>query len=411
MLSFWLRPQSCAVAYVCAMTVFAGSTPTEAQSIGGNLSPLRGALTEGISQAAKPDTTDSSVAQAAEIGISVGATNNAGPSFSERSSTVVQTKASAIQSRTLEEGQLTLQLDVIDRAFSSQSEARNGLYALKGTFTDDARGFSLTASSLHSLELDEVVTESSVGFEKQWSSSVVSSSSFVSANAAYLDYRDVDNLFLEFANQDDRDRISLTAQAGIKHKLSKAWQLTFALGADTKRYVEQRDDFLIDRNNISTLAVLGSTFQIGAFSASLNYSPVYRVYEDPLFNPLLAHTFAAEANYKVSDHVQMSASAKRSLEETDFLDAKVVEEFISVIGITIVWPERSTLGLQAAYTHREFRGLERTDQKYEAAINFETPLTDRVKLTSQLSYLHFETTFAELETDQLLGLVGISHTF
>lgn len=408
---FWPRLRCCAVSMACAIDFIAGSTSIKAQSIGGNLSPLRGALTEGISTPTKTSDNDDALTQAVEIGVSVGVTNNAGPSFSERSSAVVQSKASAIQSRTLEQGQLTLQLDVIDRAFSSQSEARNGLYSLKGTFTDDARGFSLTASSLHSLELDEVVTESSVGFEKQWSSSVVSSSPFVSANAAYLDYRDVDNLFLEFANQDDRDRISISAQAGIKHKLSDAWQLTFALGADTKRYVEQRDDFLIDRNNVSALALFGASFQRGDFSASLNYTPVYRVYDDPLFNPLLAHTFAAEANYKVSDHIQMTASAKHSLEETDFLDAKVVEEFISVIGITIVWPERSTLGLQAAYTHREFRGLERTDQKYEAAINFETPLTDRVKLTSQLSYLHFETTFAELETDQLLGLVGISHTF
>ena len=409
--SIWQWQRCCAAMLAVALSVSSAATPVLAQSIGGNLSPLRGALTEGISQKATPQSTESLVAHAAEIGISVGATNNAGPSFSQKSSAVVQTKASAIQSRTLQDGQLTLQLDVIDRAFASQSEARNGLYALKGTFTDDARGLSISASSLHSVELDEVVTESSVGFEQNWSSSAGLPSPFVRADVAYLDYRDVENPFLEFANQDDRDRISSTLQAGIKHKVSESWLITLALGADAKTYVEQSDDFLIDRNNVSTLAIVGANYQTQALNASLSYAPIYRVYADDNFNPIIAHTFAADLSYAVSDRIQLSANAKRSLEETDFLDAKVVEEFVGVIGVTIAWPEKSTVGLQAAYTQREFRGLERTDQKYEAAVSFETPLTDRVKLTSQLSYLLFETTFAELETDQLLGLVGISHTF
>ena len=397
-----------AVAFATIAALTAALTDAKAQSISSGASPtLRGTLAE-IPKAAKRD--EDGVSQTVVVGVSGGYTNNAGPTFDETSSPVIETSAFVLHARPLGEGRLSLQADLTDREFTSQSEARNAQFGVQANFALDSAGISLTLAAARSVEIDEKITQTSLKVDREWRTESDRLTPFWSGSLAYLDYTDIDQVFVEFANQDDRDRLSASSQAGVKLQISEPFSLTAALGVDAKKYVASRDDFLLDRDNQSAFASAGIAYEDKGVSASLTYAPVARLYDETLFRPLFTNTFLAQATLTPTDWISASATARYGLEETDFLDARVMKEFVGIAGFTVTLPDRSSATLEGAYTHRYFDTVDRIDQKYEIQVRAQKPITDAIKLTAQVGYLLFATNIGDLSTDQTTAMLGIVTT-
>lgn len=392
-----------------SVAVFGGSGTVMAQAVGsGASSTLRGTLAD-TPRGAK-SKADAGPQTVVVIGALGGHTSNAGPTFDETESPVSDHSLFVLHDRPIGGGRLNIQLDATGREFISQSEARNARIGLKGTFTDADTGASVTLAATRSVEIDEKATQTSLSANRDWKTAGQILTPFLTGNLAYLDFTDVDQFFLEFANQDDRDRLSGSVQTGIKLQVTDAVTLIAALGVDIKKYAISRDDFEIDRDNQSVFTSFGAAYDHNALSGSITYAPVYRRYDDDIFRNLFAHTFAAQATLTPADWVNASAAVRYSLEESDFLDTRVMKEFVAIAGLTIAFPDRSSATLEGAYTHRFFDNVGRVDQKYEVQLRAQTPITDATKLTAQIGYLLFATNVEDLSTNQATALVGFVTT-
>jgi hypothetical protein len=133
-------------------------------------------------------------------------------------------------------------------------------------------------------------------------------STFLTSSIAYLDYSDIAAGLLEFGNQDDRDRMSITQEAGVSYKISDDFSLKAGLGSDWKIYTEKSDDFGLNRNSRSLFAFAAADLVDKNSSLSLRYSPVYRSFSDPYFGSLIAHTFAIAGGVSLEDGWTLSTA-------------------------------------------------------------------------------------------------------
>jgi hypothetical protein len=384
------------------------STPAAAQSVNNGAGPvLRSTLVEGNRRPPKPDD---GVAQTVAVGVAIGHTNNAGPTLEPAGSPFFETSALVLNSRSTLSGTLTLQAEATTRAYSNGGEARDGAFELKGAYSADDESISLAASASQTVDIEEDVRVFSVSGKRAWAGATTSWTPFVRADLAYLDYADVNALFLEFANQDDRSRLSATAESGLQYKVSERVGVSAAIGANAKDYIAPVDDFLLSRDNASIYASIGAAYSSEKFQANLNYAPVFRSYREEFFGPLIVHTFHADLAAKPLTDVGLYAKARVGLEETDFLSARANEETVAIAGATLALPGKASTSTDAAYTGRRFHGIERRDRKYEIQWRAQAPLDENWKVTAQVGYLVFESEFGDLSLDQTTVMFGVIHT-
>ncbi len=375
---------------------------------GGALPTLRDTIIDaGAAKRAKQDAKGADgVVQTAIVGFAGGYTTNAGPTPDPAASPVFETSFFFLHERPLGEGGLNLQADATASDFTDFSDARGAEFGLKAAFAPNDESWLVALGAEKRRDIEEDVSETSLSASRQWSTGGVVTP-YVESGLVYLDYADVNVLFLEFANQDDRDRLSGSLEGGIRLKSSDALSLAASVGVNAKKYSEAIDDFGLDRNNLSTFLSFGATYDTGGISATVSYAPVYRVYAESAFSPLIAHTFNASGSAALTDAVRVFGGARMGLEETDFLAARTVEEQAANIGITLAWPGKASMTLEAAYTNRAFDGVDRVDRKYELQWRAEQPLSDRLTLTARAGYLLFNSSFGDLSLDQRTAMVGL----
>lgn len=382
--------------------------PALAQSVNSGASPeLRSTLADGVRGARRPGDGAS---QTVAVGVAAGYSTNAGPTLQPDPSAFFETSALVLNSRSIAGGTLALQADVTAREYSTPGDARNGTYALKGSFDANDQTFAIAVSAEQRLDIEEDVRIVSLSGRRTFGGASSTWTPFIRGDIAYLDYADVDALFLEFANQDDRDRASATGEAGIRRRLNDSLSVSITAGANAKAYSARRDDFLLARNNASAYAAFGLEFADGKASASLTYAPVYRWFAEETFAPLFAHTVSASASAALTSDVSIYAKTRIGLEETDFLNARAYEDGVAVAGIMVALPHGASTNFDAAYTRRRFHGVERHDKKYELQWRAQAPLNDRWKLTAQAGYLYFASNFGEATLDQTTVTLGLVHT-
>ncbi len=349
---------------------------------------------------------------AISVGFAAGYTTNAGPSLDKRDSGVIRTTADLLHAIERDGQQLNLKGEFSDRQYIDRpdvSETQYGVTATYGAALKSGAQVSVSLKAERRIDVDESVHETAVSAGYEWPRATLTP--FVQIMGAYLDYDAIAGDFLEFGNQDDRDRISGTAQTGLKYELTDKLALRFGAGVDIKRYADSHDDFGLMRDSTSVFPFVGLSYADGEDTADVVYAPVHRVYREREFSPLLAHTVAARAQHKVSSAIKLFGTARAGLEETDFFTAKTIQEVAISLGGVVTTAGGTSAGAEITYTLSDFLGLDRLDRKLEAAFKTKTPMSERFFLTTEAKYLDFKTNFADARTDMLMGMVGVAYEY
>jgi hypothetical protein len=358
---------------------------------------------------ASPGTGPTSHTVAAIV-VGAGYTSNAGPALDKTASPVLRTSADVAHKSRAGDGEFALTAAMADREFLNRSELSNYDYKIDAKWTGGTGGdgrWTAGFSSEKRVDIDEALVQSGGFLEYEWKRGTLTP--FIRLSAYYLDYADFAGDFLEFGNQDDRDRLSATALAGAKYGLTDALSLKFGAGIDLKRYRSRVDDFGIERDSSSAFPFAGLAYQNAGVAIDIFYAPVYRQYREAQFTPLLAHTATARSEIKLNANWKIFAATRLGLEETDFLAAKAIREWVVSLGGVVTTPGGSSLGAEVVYTLRDFVDFDRIDQKAELVIRGRTPLANGFFLTAEAKYLDFTTSFGSASTDMLLATLGVGY--
>jgi hypothetical protein len=349
---------------------------------------------------------------AISVGFAAGYTINAGPSLDKRDSGVTRTTVEVQHLIERDGRQLSLKGEFADRQYIDRPDVSEMHYAVAAQYGGTLRSGAQISASLKTerrIDVDENVHETAMSIGYEWPKTVLTP--FVQVMGAYLDYGSIAGDFLEFGNQDDRDRVSGTAQAGFRYDFVGKLALRFGAGADIKRYAESHDDFGLMRDSTSVFPFVGLSYADGDNTADLVYAPVYRSYRETEFSSLLAHTVAARGQMQINTALKLLGAARIGLEETDFFVAKTIQEYAVSVGGVVTTAGGTSAGLEVAYTLSDFVGFDRLDRKLEATLKAKTPMSERFYLTGEAKYLDFKTNFADARTDMLMGMIGVAYEY
>jgi hypothetical protein len=357
---------------------------------------------------AKPPTREgSSTVVGGQLGL--GYTTNAGPTLAKVPSMVVSSSLEVAHGRRDGERELSLDAAVVHREFSSASELSTYDYKLKASWAGRVRGderLSVEVGSEKRADVDEVLARSGGYLEYEWTRPVVSP--FARVSAYYLDYSNGFSGFLVGGDQDDRDRVSAVALAGVKYHASKELSAKIGVGTDVKLY-SREPELAWARNSHSLFPFAGLAYDAKNSKAEVVYAPVFRRYEAQQLDPLVAHTVTARGEFRPGARLRLIGSLRLGLEEADFLTAKAINEFVISVGGVITTSGGASLGLEVAYTLKDYVGVSRLDRKFEAVLQGRAPLGDGFFVTAEAKYLNFHSSFVGAETDMAMGTIGIAY--
>lgn len=349
---------------------------------------------------------------AISVGFAAGFTTNAGPSLDKRDSGVTRTTAEMLHVLERDGQQVSLKGEFADRQYIDRPDVSEMQYTVSAAYGGTLKTGAQASASLKTerrVDVDESVHETAMSVGYEWPKAALTP--FVQVMGAYLDYGAIAGDFLEFGNQDDRDRFSGTAQAGLKYDIASKLVLRFGAGADIKRYTLSHDDFGLMRDSASVFPFVGLSYADGDNTADLVYAPVYRTYRESEFSPLLAHTVAARAQMKVNSTLKLFGGLRMGLEETDFFIAKTIQEYAVSVGGVVTTAGGTSAGVEVTYTLSDFLGFDRVDHKLEATLKAKTPVSERFFLTGEAKYLDFKSNFADARTDMLMGMIGVAYEY
>lgn len=348
---------------------------------------------------------------AVSIGFSAGYTTNAGPALDKVASPVTLTTAEILHVQKSADTQVSVNVVVQDQEFLQRREVGTQQYKLAASYTRNlATGGRLATSVVAEkrVEVEDNLAQTGLSVEYEWSRT--GPTPFVKASAFYLDYDDISAAFLESGNQDDRDRLSASALIGMKYDMSEFLTIRGGFGIDAKRYAWSFDDFGLHRDNTSVFPFVSLGYaDKAAASVEVFYAPVWRHYREPLFDPLFAHTLTARTELKLNSAWKVFAAAKFGLEETDFLIAKTIQEYVLSVGGLVTTNGGSMIGVALASTLKDYVDFDRVDRKLEAALQAKTPIGRDFFLVAEARYMRFRSTFQEVETDMLMATAGIAY--
>ena len=353
------------------------------------------------------------------LSTAAGWTSNAGPTFFETPSGFVDRGLGYAQVAQTAFGRLDFSATLADRHYFAFTDAdeRSGQANVALTRDEDGQQTLLAFAAGTSRDIEEQLTQASVSLAHTWSGETVRP--FVQAETAVLDFHDLPGEFLPFANQDDRDRISSRAQAGLRLTITEHVSAEIGGGVDTKHYLERYDDFGVERDSVSLFPLMGLAVATERLSLRAVYMPFRRIFEGDLFENTWVHGYAVDAEVKVSDALKAIASARHGFEETDFLIASAAYETVLVAGLMLTQPW-GNVALAVSETRRDYDGLHlldimRADRKREIALSGEVPLWEAVSLTGRVSYMDFHSSlgegdaFAQIGTDVLTVSLGLTY--
>ena len=358
------------------------------------------------------------------LSTAAGWTSNAGPTFLETPSAFVDRGVGYAQVMQTPLGGVDFNVTLADRRYFAFTDAdeRSGQANLALARDWEGQQTLLAFAAGTSRDIEERLSMASLSLTHTWGGGSVGGEvikPFVQAEMAVLDFHDLPGEFLPFANQDDRDRISSRAQAGLRLTITEHVSVEVGGGVDTKRYFEKHDDFGVQRDSVSLFPLMGLAVATDRVSLRAVYMPFRRVFEEEFFENTWTHGYALDAEIKFSDTIKAIASARHGFEETDFLIASAAYESVMVAGVmlTQAW---GNLALAVSETRRDYDGLHlldimRADRKREVALSGELPLWDAVSLTGRVSYMDFESSLgegdylAQIGTDVLSVSLGLTY--
>ena len=347
------------------------------------------------------------------LSTAAGATSNAGPTFSETSSAFVDRGVGYAQVAQTPFGRVDFNITLGDRHYFAFTDAneRSGQAGLSLTRDWQGQQTILAFAAATGRDIEERLTQASFGITHAWTGDGLRP--YVQAETAVLDFHDLPGDVAPFANQDDRDRISSRAQAGLRLTISEHVEVEIGAGIDTKHYLDRYDDFGVRRDSVSLFPLVGLALTSERASLRAVYMPFRRVFKEDLFEDAWKHGYAAEAEVKFSEALKAVSSARHGFEETDFLVASAAYETVLVAGLMLTHA-RGTLALAASETRRGYDGLglvglARADRKREIALSGEIPLFDAVSLTGRVSYMDFRSSLGHVGTDVLTVSLGLTH--
>lgn len=353
------------------------------------------------------------------LSTAAGWTSNAGPTFLETPSSFVDRGVGYAQVLQTPLGAADLNVTLADRRYFAFTDAdeRSGQANLALTRDWDGQQTILAFAAGTSRDIEERLTMASLSLAHTWSGETLRP--FVQADTAVLDFHDLPGEFLPFANQDDRDRVSSRAQAGLRLTITEHVSMEMGAGVDTKRYLERYDDFGVRRDSVSLFPLVGLAVAAERVSLRAVYMPFRRIFEDDLFENTWTHGYAVDAEVKFSDAFKAIASARHGFEETDFLVASAAYETVLVAGLMLTKPW-GTVSFAVSETRRDYDGLHlldimRADRKREVALSGELPLWGAVSLTGRISYMDFESSlgegnyFGQAGTDVMTVSLGLTY--
>ncbi|MGE0023134.1 MAG: outer membrane beta-barrel protein [Hyphomicrobium sp.] len=393
------------LAGLCAL--FAWPTEAAADRIGGSSIPASAPSLKG--RISEDDAATSVVVMTA----SVGATDNAGPTLLETPSPFLERGFGYATFSETVFGRLDFSINLSDRIYTDfrQADERAAISSL--TLTKDWAGQQTIVALAFSgsRDVEERLTETSLSVIHGWTTGTIKP--YIKVEAAWLDYSDIPDSFQPFANQDDRDRISSRGEMGLRLTLTEHVELQVGAGIDHKAYLTPNDDFGVRRGSVSPYPLIGIAYAGERGSLKALYMPFWRDYREDLFRDAWKHGYAVEGEFKLTDTLKAFVSARYGFEETDFVIASSAYEAVLLGGLALT-VGKGSVSLAVSRTERsyddlELAGIARADDKVEVAFTGEMPLVANVSLTGRVSYLDYESTFGEVETDALVASLGLTY--
>jgi hypothetical protein len=347
------------------------------------------------------------------VGTGAGGTSNAGPTLLEQPSAFLDRAFGYAAVRDTPLGQMDVSVNFSDRRYTAFKEADQRSADVGLSLTKDWKGQQTLLNFAFSKDRDveERLMQTSLSVTHAWTDGRIKP--YVKAETALLDYRDIPDGLLPFHNQDDRDRISSRAQAGLRLTLTDTVEMEIGAGVDTKHYLERHDDFGVRRDSLSLFPLIGLAYAGERGSIRALYMPFWRDYRENLFDDGWKHAYAVESDMKLSDGIKGFVAARYAFEETDFLIASAAYETVALGGVVLTIG-KGTLTLAASNTWRTYDDLDladlaRADRKLEIALYGEMPLLDTVSLNGRIGYLDYQSTFGGVGTDAITASLGLTY--
>lgn len=388
--------------------LLAGVSGAAADRIGGsNLPSARPALKGRIAE-------DKAASYAVVVSTGTGATSNAGPTFAEKPSVLLERGFGYAAVRKGALGQLDVSLNLADRTYPAFRDADERSAGGSLSLSKDWGGQQtiLAVALASGRDVEERLTDTSLALTHAWTEG--RARPYLKAEAALLDFGDIPEQLAWARNQDDRDRVSSRVQAGLKLTLGAHVEAEVGAGADAKRYSARHDDFGVRRDSVSLFPAIGLALTGERGTLKALYMPFWRDFREDLFRDGWVHGYAAEGELKLAADLKAFAGLRHGFEETDFLIASAAYEQVALAGLTLSLG-KGRVSLAASRTWRGYEGLNlvdvaRADEKLELALTGEMPLLDQVALNGSVSYLDYKSSFGGVGTDAVTALLGLTYT-
>jgi hypothetical protein len=210
-------------------------------------------------------------------------------------------------------------------------------------------------------------------------------------------------------NNDDRDRYETEGTVRLGYELVPEYE-AYAQGSyNVRNYDAATDDNGFDRDSNGFSGDVGIEVDFGGITFGdffIGYRAQY--YDDPEFETIDGLDAGAHLVWNVTPLTTVTGTLRRSIGETVSEDSSgfIGTEFDLTVDHELL--RNLILGAEARYVNRDYEGIDRIDDVYEAGINANYMLNRNVYLGGGYEYHSRHSTFAEEEYDQHVATIHLT---
>lgn len=200
------------------------------------------------------------------------------------------------------------------------------------------------------------------------------------------DYRDGLTPFALEADQDFRDRTTLTGTAIAEYALSPSLSL-FTAGSANRRNYRARIGPVPARDSSGYEVAAGASFELGRLTrGSLRLGYLKQDYRAPVFADIEGVLVRGELAYFMTPLVTLTGKIDRSISETGIVAASGYLVTTASLRADYELLRNLIIGAQAGVERRDFRGIDRKDDRFTAEVSAVYLVSPRVALRGAYNY-------------------------
>jgi hypothetical protein len=187
-------------------------------------------------------------------------------------------------------------------------------------------------------------------------------------------------------DQNFRDRSTVTGNLIAQYAISPNLAV-FAAGSANERNYRTRIGPIPARDSNGYEIALGSSFNVGhLMQGTMRLGYLQQNYKDPIFKDVQGFLIRGELAYYVTPLVTLTAKVDRRVVETGVIDAAGYTRTTASLQADYELLRNLILHLEAGTEHRNFVGIERTDDRFTGELSATWLLSPRWSMRMDLSH-------------------------